>query len=74
MCTPFYRHVIFAPSAFDAYSGASFPGISDILYGLDEDAPFPEKKATEIQQHLALLTYMIERAAAILKDNVLFME
>ena len=30
------RHVIFAPSKYNAYGSSSFPGVSDILFKVDE--------------------------------------
>ena len=30
------RHVIFAPSKYNVYGSSSFPGVSDILFKLDE--------------------------------------
>ena len=30
------RHVIFAPSKYNLYGASSFPGVSDILFKLDE--------------------------------------
>ena len=30
------RHVIFAPSKYNSYGSSSFPGVSDILFKLDE--------------------------------------
>ena len=31
-----YRHVVSAPSLFDAYGGSAFPGLGDLLYKLDQ--------------------------------------
>lgn len=36
------RHVIFAPSKYDLYGASSFPGVSDILFKLDETKDYAE--------------------------------
>ena len=36
------RHVIFAPSKYNLYGSASFPGVGDILFKLDETGDVAE--------------------------------
>jgi len=67
-----YRHVVTAPSLFDAYGGSAFPGIGDLLYKLDEvqgDTSSSEYKAVlkQIKKHVSDLMIIIKRAAHYLK-------
>ena len=65
-----YRHVISAPSLFDAYGGSAFPGIGDLLYGLknlDTTSPEHEKIVKQLKKHVSDLMIIIQRAADYLK-------
>ncbi|XP_063615859.1 putative N-acetylated-alpha-linked acidic dipeptidase [Penaeus indicus] len=66
---PTVRHAIFAPSQFDNYATAGFPGISDLLYGYDGLSP-EEKTARqkEIRRHISDLTILVQRASSLLED------
>ncbi|XP_037804031.1 N-acetylated-alpha-linked acidic dipeptidase 2-like [Penaeus monodon] len=66
---PTVRHAIFAPSQFDNYATAGFPGISDLLYGYDslgtEEMTARQK---EIRRHISDLTILVQRASSLLED------
>lgn len=62
---PLVRHVIFAPSSKDSYFGDAFPGITDLLYdinnGQDNDA-----KWSELEKHMSVVAFTLQSAAATL--------
>ena len=63
-----YRHAIFSPSKFNSYGGAAFPGIDDLLYGIDrlqgDDLTAREK---ELKKHISDLMIVIQNAASFLQ-------
>eukprot|EP00057_Strongylocentrotus_purpuratus_P011959 XP_011666433.1 PREDICTED: putative N-acetylated-alpha-linked acidic dipeptidase [Strongylocentrotus purpuratus] len=61
------RHVIFAPSSVDTYSGAEFPAVIDALYLIDDD-PDQETRWNNVRKQLAILTFTIQSAASTLND------
>ena len=67
-----YRHVITAPSLFDAYGGSAFPGLGDLLYKL-EQIPVREvseeynKVVKQIKKHVSDIMIIIKRASHFLK-------
>ncbi|XP_013407202.1 N-acetylated-alpha-linked acidic dipeptidase 2-like [Lingula anatina] len=61
---PLFRHIIFAPSSKNIYAASSFPGLSDLMYGLDENGP--EEQWEEVKKHLAVIVYTIQAAAKTL--------
>merc|ERR1719378_1677350 len=65
-----YRHVITAPSLFDAYGGSAFPGIGDLLYKFDQTQENSEENKLvlkQIKKHVSDLMVIIKRAANYLK-------
>ena len=65
-----YRHVVTAPSLFDAYGGSAFPGIGDLLYKLDETEENSEEYDVVVKQlkkHVSDLMIITQRAAHYLK-------
>jgi len=66
-----YRHMVTAPSMFDAYGGSAFPGIGDLLYGVDD---LSEEDRTErvkiISKHVSDLMITIKRAEDFLRPIV----
>jgi hypothetical protein len=78
-----YRHVIVAPSLFDAYGGSAFPGVGDILYGIEVGlgilwciAPAQEEEAGSaehaqlvkvLRKHVSDLMILVGRAAQHLR-------
>ena len=64
------RHSVFAPSQFDNYASAGFPGITDLMYTYDALSGDEKLKHEEvIRIHVSLLTIITNRAVGIL--NVL---
>merc|ERR1712179_88827 len=60
-----YRHVIVAPSLFDAYGGSAFPGVGDLVYRIEEeDATSPEhsRLLKLLRKHVSDLMIVIGRA------------
>jgi len=72
-----YRHVVSAPSLFDAYGGSAFPGVGDLLYKLDPSSPDQvkldpsspehERVVKQLKKHVSDLMILIQRAADYLK-------
>ena len=54
---PWYKHIVYAPSAVDYYAGSAFPGIVDALAAGDEEA---------VLQQLSLASLHVAAAAASL--------
>ncbi|CAL4079772.1 unnamed protein product [Meganyctiphanes norvegica] len=66
---PMTRHAVFAPSQFDTYAAAAFPGISDLLYLIDElSGKDLTKRQNEIRRHISDLTIMTQNARKLLKE------
>ncbi|XP_053279533.1 N-acetylated-alpha-linked acidic dipeptidase 2 [Pleuronectes platessa] len=62
---PFYRHVIFAPSSHNKYSGDSFPGIYDTLFDINNSAD-PQKAWEEVKRQISIAAFTIHAAAMTL--------
>ena len=65
-----YRHVISAPSLFNAYGGSAFPGVSDLLYSLESinpGSPDAEKIVKQLKKHVSNLMIIIQRATEYLQ-------
>lgn len=60
-----FRHVIFAPSAYDAYSDNDFPGVVDTMAEIEKDGV---DKWEQLKQQLSIATYFIQSAANTLED------
>ena len=60
------RHVIYAPSAQDSYSGINFPGLTDLLFQI-EGAADAADRWEKVRQHLAVLQFVVDSAASTLK-------
>ena len=66
-----YRHVVTAPSLFDAYGGSAFPGIGDLLYKLEQsDEASQEYRLTvkQLRKHISDLMIITQRAAHYLQS------
>ena len=61
-----YRHVVYAPSTHDAYAGATFPGLVDLMFQIDT-APDQDWRWSEVKRHLAALVFCIESAVSVLE-------
>jgi hypothetical protein len=68
-----YRHVITAPSLFDAYGGSAFPGVGDLIFSLEELAPTNpkylapgspeyERVVKQLRKHISDLMIIVKRA------------
>ncbi|XP_037082814.1 N-acetylated-alpha-linked acidic dipeptidase 2-like isoform X2 [Pollicipes pollicipes] len=68
---PEFNHVIFSPSSLDGYTGVTFPGLVDLLHGVEE-LPAKERAARwqKIRQHVSVLSYLIGSAAHGLAQDV----
>ncbi|XP_066957584.1 N-acetylated-alpha-linked acidic dipeptidase 2 [Macrobrachium rosenbergii] len=66
---PTVRHAVFAPSQFDSYAAAGFPGISDLLYKIDDlQEEELSKRHKEIRRHISDLTILLQKASGLLED------
>ena len=64
---PEIRNAIFAPSKFNSYGGAAFPGISDLLHEIDDLEPEEKSKRwKELKRHVSDLMIMVNEAARFL--------
>jgi len=65
---PQYRHAIIAPSKFDAYGGSAFPGLGDLLYGIDELSGEDRlQRIKQLKRHISDLMIVINRASDFLQ-------
>merc|ERR1711936_412056 len=70
-----YRHVVTAPSLFDAYGGSAFPGVGDLLYkleGFNSTTPEYEKTLKQLKKYVSDLMIIIQRAADYLKPFYMY--
>ena len=71
--TKFYsRHILFADSMIDNYSGSSFPGLTDNLFEI-ETATDKEERWKIVHKHYSVIIFTIQSAASTLKDVTDFM-
>ena len=66
------RHILFADSLIDNYSGSSFPGITDNLFEI-ETASDREERWKIVRKHFSVIIFTIQSAASTLKDVTDFM-
>jgi len=68
---PDFNHVVFSPSSLDGYSGVTFPGLDDLLHGLDR-LPADRRAAqwSKIKLHVSVLAYLIGSAAHGLQMDI----
>ncbi|ELU12569.1 hypothetical protein CAPTEDRAFT_201615 [Capitella teleta] len=60
---PAYKHLIYAPSTHDAYAGATFPGLVDLMFEIEDGN---EEDWNEVKHHYAALIFVIESATLVL--------
>lgn len=61
------RHVLFAPSMLDSYTGASFPSLTDSLFQIEKVSGNEKFERWEaVKQQLSIVTFLIEAASASL--------
>lgn len=65
------RHAIFAPSSKNAYGGATFPGLTDLLFKIDE-ANNTLERYEMVKRHFATIIFTIETGSAILQPVIDF--
>lgn len=65
------RHLIYAPSSFDGYSGTSFPGVTDTVYLARLNST--TENWNNVAKQMAAVTYAINAAASSLRDVNNFM-
>ncbi|XP_014663575.1 PREDICTED: N-acetylated-alpha-linked acidic dipeptidase 2-like [Priapulus caudatus] len=64
------KHLVFAPSKENLYSGANFPGLVDLLSGLDElDIVEKRERLEAIRSHLSVLIHTVRSASAIIREH-----
>ena len=66
------RHILFAESSIDTYSGSSFPGLADAMFEI-EQSPDPAARWKIVQKHYSVILYLIQAAGATLRDVSDFM-
>ena len=64
-----YKHLIISPSLHNSYGGGVFPGIGDLLYGIEHlNATDLNSRVEDLNRHVSDLRLVIKAAADILKD------
>lgn len=66
------RHILFADSTIDNYSGSSFPGLSDALVEISLGKDI-EKQWAIVEKHFSVILFTIQSAAGTLKEVSDFM-
>merc|ERR1719369_1783444 len=67
---PDIRNALFSPAKFNAYGGAAFPGISDLLFGWEKlDNESRVIRFEEIKKHLSDLMIILRQAASWLSTE-----
>ena len=62
------RHAVFSPAKFNAYGGAAFPGISDLLHEFDKlEEEERAERLLELRKHLSDLMILFRQAASWLQ-------
>jgi hypothetical protein len=71
---PQHKHVLYAPSLFNSYAGTTFPGLVDLMWGIEGIADPVEKaqRWEEVKRHLATIIYTIESATSVLRETSKF--
>jgi hypothetical protein len=68
----FNRHVLFAESSVNTYSGSSFPGLADGMFEI-EGSPDEQNRWNIVKKHYSVILHAIESAASTLRDVSRFM-
>lgn len=68
------KHVLFAPSQFDMYSGALFPGLVDLMWHIEDVRDGLEKveRWQQVRQHLATVVFTVQSATTVLRNPARF--
>ena len=67
------RHILFADSTIDNYSGSSFPGLSDALIEISLGSVDTSELWKIVEKHFSVILFTIQSAAGTLKDVSDFM-
>ena len=69
----FSSHIFLSPNPVDTYAALHFAPLVNLADSLDKAATDDERShwKTEIEKHVAVLTFMTEQAAASVQDNFL---
>ena len=63
-----FRNLLFAPSSFDSYAGDTFPGLTDLMYGIERLGDVEAAAQWEkVKQHLATVIFCVNSATFGLK-------
>lgn len=62
-----HRHTIIGPSSLFDYPARTFPGIVLALKDIDDD-PDQEKRWSEVERQVVMLTQALQEATEVLKD------
>jgi len=60
---PYMRHVVFAPSAHNAYAGSSFPGLVDALYAVQH---LNNNDWEQVKMELSIAVFYIQSATNVM--------
>ncbi|XP_052525712.1 N-acetylated-alpha-linked acidic dipeptidase 2-like isoform X1 [Tympanuchus pallidicinctus] len=63
----FYRHVIFAPSSHNKYTGESFPGIYDAMFDIETKTDH-QGAWEEVKRQISIAAFTVQAAAETLKE------
>ena len=67
-----FRHILLAESSVDLYTGNSFPGLTDLLFDIEE-VDDQEKRCKTVEKHYSVILFAIQSATAVLRDVTDFM-
>lgn len=68
------KHVILAPSSLNVYAGSAFAGIYDLMWAYKDaknknDSEAAAKVIVQVRQHLSVIVYHIDAAAAFVSQK-----
>lgn len=62
-----HRHVIFAPSSHNKYTGESFPGIYDAMFDIETKTDH-QGAWEEVKRQISIAAFTVQAAAETLKE------
>lgn len=72
---PLKKHLLLADSANDSYGGSSFPGLVDLLFGIEDLlGEEKDKRWKRVRQHFSVVLHTIRAAGYTLRNVVNFIE
>nr|XP_002741450.2 PREDICTED: N-acetylated-alpha-linked acidic dipeptidase 2 [Saccoglossus kowalevskii] len=63
----FLRHIVFAPSSTNSYSSATFPGIVDAMFKIDEDSD-QDGRWKVVEEQMSVAAFTIQSASTTMAD------